>query len=65
MSDGWSFPIEFGNPTATVASAYTIRSLGKDGILSAGTPVGATSDFNCDIVFQVGQFTSYPQGIQT
>ena len=64
-TDGWNFPINYGNPTATTASAYTIRSYGKDGALSAGTPVGATTDFNCDIVFQVGQFTSYPQGIQT
>jgi len=60
-TDGWNWNIQYGS--AAGGSAYTIRSLGKDGAKN-GTS-GQTSDFNCDIVFQVGQFTAYPQGIQT
>jgi len=62
-TDGWSWNVQFGNPTGSAANAYTIRSLGKDGIKN-GTG-GQTTDFNCDIIFEVGQFTAYPQGIQT
>ena len=61
-SDGWNWPIQYGS--AALGASYTIRSLGKDGSKN-GTIPGATNDFNCDIVFQVGQFTMYPQGIQT
>jgi len=59
--DGWGWPIQYGSTTG--GTAYTIRSLGKDGTKN-GTG-GPTQDFNCDIIFQVGQFTAYPQGIQT
>ena len=59
--DGWNWNIQYGTPSG--GSAYTIRSFGKDGVKN-GTG-GVTTDFNCDIIFQVGQFTAYPQGIQT
>ena len=59
--DGWNWQIQYGSSAG--GGAYTIRSYGKDGIKN-GTP-GATTDFNCDIVFRNGQFTSYPLGIQT
>ena len=59
--DGWNWNIQYG--TASGGSAYTIRSLGKDGTLNGNG--GVTADFNCDIIFQVGQFTAYLQGIQT
>ena len=59
--DGWNWSIQYGSTTG--GSAYTVRSLGKDGAKNG--VAGQTSDFNCDIVFQVGQFTSYPAGIQT
>jgi general secretion pathway protein G len=59
--DGWMWNIQYGS--ATGGSAYTVRSLAKDGTKNGIS--GQTTDFNCDIVFQVGQFTSYPSGIQT
>ena len=59
-TDGWNWPIQYGTPAG--GSAYTIRSLGKDGQKNGGA--GATSDFNCDIIFQGGMFTAYPQGAQ-
>ena len=58
--DGWNWPLQYG--TSAGGSAYTIRSFGKDGQKNGGG--GATSDFNCDIIFQQGVFTSYPQGAQ-
>jgi len=60
-ADGWNWNIQYGSTAG--GSAYTVRSLGKDG-LKNGTG-GVTNDFNCDIIFQVGQFTAYPQGIQS
>src|SRR2546425_10069661 len=42
-ADGWNWNIQFGNPTASASSAYTIRSLAKDGIKN-GTG-GTTTDF--------------------
>ena len=60
-ADGWNWNIQYGS--ATGGSAYTIRSLGKDGAKNGNS--GQTTDFNCDIIFQVGQFVAYPSGIQT
>ena len=59
--DGWNWNIQYGSMAG--GSAYTVRSLGKDGTKNGAS--GQTNDFNCDIIFQVGQFTSYPSGIQT
>ena len=43
---------------------YTLTSLAKDGIASTNNG-GMTNDFNCDILFSVGQFFQWPQGTQT
>jgi general secretion pathway protein G len=59
--DGWNWNIQYGS--AAGGSGYTVRSLGKDGTKNGNS--GQTQDFNCDIVFQVGQFVAYPSGIQT
>jgi general secretion pathway protein G len=59
--DGWNWNIQYGS--AAGGSAYTVRSLGKDGSKNGNS--GQTNDFNCDIIFQVGQFVAYPSGIQT
>jgi general secretion pathway protein G len=60
VKDGWNWDIQYGSTTG--GSAYTVRSLGKDGTKN-GTS-GQTQGFNCDIIFQVGQFTAWPNGIQ-
>ena len=59
--DGWNWNIQYGSSAG--GTGYTVRSLAKDGAKN-GT-AGQTTDFNCDIVFQGGQFTAYPSGIQT
>ena len=61
LVDGWNWSLQYG--TAAGGTAYTIRSLGKDGIKN-GTG-GTTQDFSCDIIFEAGQFTAYPAGMQT
>ena len=57
--DGWSWSLQYG--TTDGGTAYTIRSLGKDGIKNGGA--GRTRDFDCDIVFQDSHFTAYPSGV--
>jgi len=61
-NDGWNHPIQYGSADAS-GTSYTIRSFAKDN--SKNGNAGQTNDFNCDIIFQQGQFTAWPQGIQT
>ena len=62
-SDGWNHPWIFTGDTSE-GSDYTLMSLAKDGKPSVVNG-GATSDFNCDIVFANGQFFQWPAGTQT
>ena len=66
--DGWSnpwvFSADFAMGAATAAQQYEIESTGKDGGNQTNI-VGATTNFNDDIVFSNGVFTSYPEGAQT
>jgi len=43
---------------------YAIESLGKDTAQDSGT-TGATTKFDCDIIFADGAFVEYPEGVQT
>jgi type II secretion system protein G len=44
---------------------YTIWSYGRD-TTAQGTPAGgATTSFDCDIIFGNGVFLQYPEGVQT
>lgn len=60
-SDAWNHAIQYG--TTTGGSSYTVRSLGKDGQKNGAA--GGFSDFDCDIIYQGGTFTSFPKGAQT
>ena len=60
--DGWGGSYYFGSDAA--GADYTISTYGKDKKASAGSK-GATSDFDCDIIFQNGTFVAYPEGVQT
>ena len=60
--DGWGGDIRYQSDT--VGSEYTVISYGKDGARST-TSSGKTLDFDCDIVYQVGGFVAWPEGIQT
>ena len=60
-TDGWMWNIQYGSTAS--GSDYTLRSFGKDGLKNGVT--GRTSDFNCDIIMQIGQFTAWPDGLQS
>ncbi len=61
--DGWSHDIQYACDSGGVGSDYTIVSPGKNGVFAAAP--GATNDFDCDIIFENGTFTAYPEGVQT
>jgi type II secretion system protein G len=43
---------------------YAIISYGRDGTPDGSTTPGATTNFDCDIVYSQGTFICYPEGIQ-
>ena len=61
-ADGWNNTWDAS--TTSNGSSYSVNSFGKDGIIST-RPGGPTTDFNCDIVFTIGQFYQWPQGTQS
>jgi type II secretion system protein G len=60
--DGWGGNILY--QSSANGQEYTIISYGKDNSRST-TSAGKTTDFSCDIIFQVGGFIAWPEGIQT
>jgi general secretion pathway protein G len=62
--DGWGGLYYYGSDTTGAGSDYTISTYAKDKKVSSSS-AGATSDFDCDIIFQNGTFTAYPEGVQT
>jgi len=63
-TDGWGGDYRYGSDSGGTGSEYTISSYGKDKAISSAS-AGATADFDCDIIFQNGTFTAYPEGVQT
>jgi len=63
-TDGWSGNILYGSDSTGLGSDYTIVSYGKDKKASS-TSLGSTNDFDCDIIYENGTFTAYPEGVQT
>ena len=67
--DGWNNPFAFyadqAMGTGTAAQEYLVWSYGKDGAAEATPAGGATTNFNCDILFTNGVFIQYPEGVQT
>jgi general secretion pathway protein G len=62
--DGWGGTLLYGSDAAGAGSDYTIVSYGKDKKQSTSSK-GATNAFDCDIIYQNGTFTAYPEGVQT
>ena len=60
--DGWGGQMLYGSDT--LGTEYTVMSYGKDNADSANTNQ-KTTDFDCDIIYMVGGFVSWPEGIQT
>ena len=67
MLDGWGHPFaafssqDWG--AATSAAAYVVIAAGKDGVFTPAEVFGATTSFDCDIVYSNGSFLQYPDGI--
>jgi type II secretion system protein G len=60
----WGLAADQTFGTGTPAQIYVIISYGKDGA-SQGTYVGgATTNFDCDIIYSNGTFIQYPEGVQ-
>ena len=57
--DGWDNPFIFTSSD----QSYSIRAIVADHQLDAHLVLGATTDFDCDIVYANGTFTAYPEGI--
>jgi len=60
----WIFMTDYGFAATSAAQEYQVESTGKDAIDETPNIVGATTNFNNDIVFSNGVFTSYPEGAQ-
>lgn len=65
--DGWGQNFDFAADKAIGsgwASVYAIRSYGRDGQPEGNTYTpGPTTEFDCDLVFSMGSFVSYPEGV--
>jgi type II secretion system protein G len=64
-NDGWGDA--YGYITASNNQVYGIRSLGKDNDASATSYTAGTQtkQFDCDIVYSMGSFVEWPEGMQT
>jgi general secretion pathway protein G len=64
--DGWGTGIRY---TPLPNRGYMIRSAGGDKVFEHDSPdeytPGATSHFDCDIVFANGEFVQYPEGAKS
>ncbi|MDQ6802208.1 MAG: type II secretion system protein GspG [Acidobacteriota bacterium] len=68
MKDGWGNGWQFGadRPWGAKedAQVYVIISYGKDGESQRQWAGGATTQFDCDIIYSNGAFLQYPEGVQ-
>ena len=60
----WAFLADQDWGGATAAQQYVIVSYGKDGTGESTRSGGATTNFDCDIVYGNGTFLQYPEGVQ-
>lgn len=66
--DGWNRDFvgvtdqPFGN--ALGATHYGLVSAARDGVFEGSPALGATANFDCDIIYSNGQFLQYPEGLQ-
>ena len=67
--DGWGNAWKFLTDqslgaSGTAAQVYMILSSGKDGTFQSSPNGGATTKFDCDIIYSNGAFVQYPEGVQ-
>ncbi|HVR44195.1 MAG TPA: prepilin-type N-terminal cleavage/methylation domain-containing protein [Thermoanaerobaculia bacterium] len=61
----WNYYADVNFGATTRAQRYQVASSGRDTTLDTGTPEGPTTNFDCDIVYENGQFIIWPEGVQT
>ena len=61
--DGWGNPYQYNVDANANAQQYAITCYGRDGTYQAPGG-GATTNFDCDIVYSQGTFLQYPEGVQ-
>lgn len=73
QTDGWTHPLMYFcyKQEAGRCLGYVLGSGGRDGTfehseprLYVESPAGATTNFNCDLIFADGEFIEYPEGMQ-
>lgn len=64
IQDAWENPWDFNTNVGSNAQRYQIVSYGRNGVADVSSS-GTTTDFDCDIVYESGQFVVYPEGVQT
>ena len=66
--DGWgtNWGLAADQPwgSGTHAQMYVIVSYGKDAVPQGSYTGGATTQWDCDIVYSNGSFVQYPEGVQ-
>jgi type II secretion system protein G len=63
--NNWGLGVDQAWAGTTAAQVYAIISYGKDGSAQSGSVAGgATTNFDCDIVYSNGSFIQYPEGVQ-
>ena len=71
--DGWDHPFRYActKEEEDRCTAYVLGSAGKDGLFEQsdlgaylGSPRGATTNFDCDLIYANGDFIEYPEGVQ-
>ena len=63
--NNWGLAADQAWGVTTAAQVYVIISYGKDGASQGATySGGATTLFDCDIVYSNGTFIQYPEGVQ-
>ena len=60
--DGWDHQLSYA--VNAEGSLYLIRSYGRDGVPESAPAGGATTSFDCDIMYSNGVFAQYPDGVQ-
>src|SRR5256886_12883590 len=60
----WGLAADQAFGTGTPAQIYVIISYGKDGGAQGSYSGGATTNFDCDIIYSNGTFIQYPEGVQ-
>jgi type II secretion system protein G len=60
----WGLGLDQAWGTTSPAQVYAIISYGKDSSPQSTYAGGATTNFDCDIVYSNGTFIQYPEGVQ-